>query len=67
MASTTLAALEDQLRRLAPEQLALVARFVATLTRRQDDAERAHLLLAAESALRKDWDRPGEDEAWANL
>lgn len=67
MSPITLAGLEEQLRRLPSEQLSLVADFVSALIGQQDATERAHLLQAAASAMRKDWDRPEEDEAWADL
>jgi hypothetical protein len=66
MEPATLSSLEEQLRALPPNKLALVARFVASLAGLPDD-EGLLLLIAAESSLRKDWDRPEEDEAWDHL
>jgi hypothetical protein len=67
METATIAQIEEQLRRLPPEKLAVVLDFVSYLTQRQDDADLRHPLWVAESALRKDWDRPEEDAAWADL
>lgn len=62
-----LARIEEELRRLPPEKLAVVLDFVSYLTARQQQGDARDLLLAAETALRKDWDRPEEDAAWAHL
>ena len=67
MEAATIAQIEEQLRRLPPEKLAVVLDFVSYLIQRQDDADPRHSLWMAESALRKDWDRPEEDAAWADL
>jgi hypothetical protein len=67
MESVTLDRVEEQLRRLPPEKLALVAEFISTLTTVEDRDDLHDLLLAAETSLRKDWDSPEEDAAWAHL
>jgi hypothetical protein len=67
MASNPLADLDAQLRRLPADQLARVAEFIAALTRQRDAAAHEPSLRVAETSLRKDWDRPEEDMAWANL
>lgn len=58
--------IEEQLRHLRPDQLALVARFIRSLLV-EDASTQWDMLLAAESSLRKDWEGPEEDAAWADL
>jgi hypothetical protein len=67
MEAVTIEQIEEQLRRLPPEKLAVVFDFVSYLTDRDAQSELTDVLLAAESSLRKDWERPEEDEAWAHL
>jgi hypothetical protein len=67
MESVTLDRVEEQLRRLPPEKLVLVAEFITTLANAADRDDLHDLLLAAESSLLKDWDSPEEDAAWAHL
>ena len=67
MESVSIEQIEEQLRHLPPEKLAVVLDFVSYLTERQQSSEAWQTMLAAESALRKDWDRPEEDAAWADL
>ena len=67
MEPVTISEIEEQLRHLPPEKLAVVLDFVSYLTERQQGAEVLETMLAAETALRKDWDRPEEDAAWAHL
>ncbi len=66
MESATIAYIEEQLRQLPPEKLAVVLDFVSYLAEREQSAELLETMLAAESSLRKDWDRPEEDAAWAH-
>jgi len=66
METVTLEQIEEQLRRLPPEKLAVVLDFVSYLSQ-QEHTDARYALLASESALRKDWDRPEEDAAWSNL
>jgi hypothetical protein len=65
MQSDTIAEIEERLRELPPEKLSVVLDFVSYL------AERASLgyqsMLASEAVLRREWDTPEEDEAWAHL
>ncbi len=65
METVTIEQIEERLRRLSPEKLAVVLDFVCCLTDRDVQSELTDALLAAESSLRKDWERPEEDEAWA--
>ena len=59
--------IDEQLRQLQQEQLATVLDFVSFLATRRRQASVSETLLMAETALRKDWDRPEEDAAWAGL
>ncbi|HEU5438051.1 MAG TPA: hypothetical protein VFU88_02080 [Ktedonobacterales bacterium] len=67
MDPVTIEEIEEHLRRLAAEKLAVVLDFVSYLSARDEDALVRPALLAAESSLRKDWGRPEEDAAWADL
>lgn len=58
--------IEAQLRRMEPEQLALLAQIIRSLTA-HTGADMWEALLAAETSLRKDWESAEEDAAWANL
>lgn len=64
--STTLDEIEEQLHKLGPEQLALLAQIIRSLSA-GGGWEAWETLLAAESSLRKDWETPEEDAAWADL
>lgn len=67
METVTIEQIEERLRRLSPEKLAVVFDFVSYLTDHDTQSELTDALLAAESNLRKDWERPEEDEMWAHL
>jgi len=67
METITLERVEEQLRQLPPEKLVLVAEFINSLTKLSGEDDLRDLLLAAETSLRKDWDSPEEDAAWAHL
>ena len=68
MQLTTIAQIEEHLRRLPQDKLSVVLDFVSYLAERQYmNDEHLPEMLAAETALRKDWDRPEEDAAWASL
>ena len=74
MSSVTIAEIDERLRKLAPEKLPVVYDFVSYLLERdvadlltaRDSGARA-TMLASEAVLRRDWDRPEEDAAWAHL
>lgn len=74
MPHVTIADIDERLRELPPEKLALVYDFVSYLLERDlkdllldgDTGARA-TMLASEDVLRRDWDRPEEDAAWAHL
>jgi hypothetical protein len=64
--AVTRAQVEEQLRRLSPEQLDAVYDFVSFLAERR--ASRSlDTMLVSESVLRRDWNRPEEDAAWSDL
>ena len=69
MSAVTLEQIEQQLRHLTPEKLAIVSQFLTALTYLERDVDEDHrdILLAAESSLRRDWDTPEEDAAWSHL
>ncbi|WIG59090.1 MAG: hypothetical protein OJF49_001837 [Ktedonobacterales bacterium] len=67
MEPVTVERIEEQLRRLPADKLAVVFDFVSYLATREHDASVLATMLVAESSLRKDWDRPEEDAAWADL
>jgi len=74
MASVTITEIDERLRRLPPEKLPVVYDFVSYLLERDvadlpaaDASDARATMLASEAVLRRDWDRPEEDAAWADL
>jgi hypothetical protein len=74
MQSVTISQIEERLKNLPPEKLAVVYDFVSYLMDREvrravmeTPSEGYQTMLASQSVLQRDWDRPEEDEAWANL
>jgi hypothetical protein len=74
MPSVTIAEIDERLRRLPPEKLMVVYDFVSYLLERDradllmdSDTDARATMLASEAVLRRDWDRPEEDAAWAHL
>ncbi|HZO26340.1 MAG TPA: DUF2281 domain-containing protein [Chloroflexota bacterium] len=65
--AVTRAQVEEQLQRLSPEQLDTVYEFVSFLAERQRASGSLATMIASESVLRRDWDRPEEDAAWSDL
>jgi hypothetical protein len=65
----TLKDIDERLQQLPPEKLTVVYDFVSYLLERSDsqDVSALQTMIASESVLHRDWDRPEEDEAWANL
>lgn len=73
MTAVTLREIDERLRQLPPEKLIVVYDFISYLIERDS----ASLLtpidhvresaIAAEPILRRDWDLPEEDAAWAHL
>jgi hypothetical protein len=52
---------------LSPEKLEIVSDFVSYLVERQQEASSSETMLASEPVLARDWNRPEEDDAWADL
>ena len=74
MSTVTLPQLNERLKLLPPDKLAVVYDFVSYLSERElnlrlreTPTEAYHTMLASEAVLSKDWDRPEEDQAWAEL
>jgi hypothetical protein len=74
MPSVTIADIDERLRRLPPDKLIVVYDFVSYLLERDladllpdADTHARAAMLASEAVLRRDWDRPEEDAAWAHL
>jgi hypothetical protein len=74
MASITITEIDERLRHLPPEKLSVVYDFVSYLLERdlndllmETDTNSRATALASEAVLRRDWDRPEEDSAWAHL
>jgi hypothetical protein len=67
METVTIAEIDERLRKLPPDKLAVVLEFVSFLTERQRLSEGLQTMLASEAVLGRDWDTPEEDEAWGNL
>ena len=67
----TVANITEKLQGLPEEKLAAVYHFAAYLSERENvrfaDVTAQELMLAAEPLLRREWDTPEEDEAWAHL
>ena len=63
----SVADIEERLRRLPPEKLAVVLDFVSYLLDRELLLDPFSTALASEAVLRRDWDRPEEDAAWQHL
>jgi hypothetical protein len=64
----------ERLQKLPADKLIVVYDFVSYLLERQTTwvlpgrfSEAFETMLASEAVLRRDWDRPEEDEAWASL
>jgi hypothetical protein len=74
MQTVTIAQITERLRKLPTDKLVVVYDFVSYLAERQlgqalreTISEPYQTMLASESILRREWDRPEEDAAWANL
>ncbi|HZY42630.1 MAG TPA: DUF2281 domain-containing protein [Anaerolineae bacterium] len=74
MQTVTLPQLNERLKLLPPEKLVVVYDFVSYLSERElnlrlreTPTEAYHTMLASEAVLNRDWDRPEEDQAWADL
>lgn len=74
MRAVTVSDIVEHLQRLSPEKLAVVYDFISYLLEREAGqtlsrtaSEAFQSMLASEPVLRRDWERPEEDLAWANL
>ena len=74
MTAVTITEIDERLRHLPPEKLIVVYDFVSYLLERDladlltdADTDARAMMLASETILRRDWDRPEEDAAWAHL
>ena len=67
MQATTIAQIEERLRELPADKLDVVLDFVSYLAERRLASEAFQTMLASEPVLRRDWDRPEEEEAWRDL
>jgi hypothetical protein len=67
MEEITVAEIEERLKHLPPEKLAVVLDFVDFLAEKQMTSEPYQTMLASEEVLARDWNTPEEDEAWAHL
>jgi hypothetical protein len=57
----------QRLSELPQDKLAIVFEFVNRLAKDGELSEGFNTMLASEAILRRDWDRPEEDAAWADL
>lgn len=67
MQGVSIPQIEQRLRRLPPDKLAVVYDFVSYLLDQTETSASFQTMLASEEVLRRDWDTPEEDEAWADL
>lgn len=74
METVTISQIHDRLYQLSIEKLAVVYDFVSYLAERdmllqvqEHSSSSRDMLFASEAVLRRDWERPEEDMAWANL
>lgn len=67
MEQTTITQIEERLKQLSPEKLAVVLDFVSSLATRGSTPEAFQTMLASESVLSRDWSKPEEEAAWADL
>jgi hypothetical protein len=74
MNNVTIGQIDERLRQLPPEELSVEYDFVSYLADRGAErtltpcsSEALPLMIASESVLGQDWDRPEEDVTWADL
>ena len=73
MQTVTISQISESLEKLPADKLAIVYDFVSYLIDREakltlrESSEAYETMLASEAVLRRDWDGPEEDEAWADL
>ena len=59
--------IQAQLRNLPQEKLEAVSDFVSSLAEHSTSVKLLETMLASEPVLARDWSRPEEDDAWADL
>jgi hypothetical protein len=74
MQTVTIPQIVERLQQLSDERLLVVYDFVSYLADREggqtsieEMSEAWQTMLASEAVLRRDWERPEEDRAWADL
>ena len=74
MQAVAIPQITERLQKLPADKLSVVYDFVSYLLEREtaralpeEFSEAFQTMLASEAVLRRDWDRPEEDEAWASL
>jgi hypothetical protein len=74
METVAIPQITERLQKLPTDKLTVVYDFVSYLLERETEqtsperfSEAFQTMLASEAVLRRDWDRPEEDEAWASL
>lgn len=73
MEAVTIADIVERLQTLSAEKLMVVYDFVSYLSEREQKqalmfaSETFQTMLASEAVLKREWERPEEDLAWANL
>ncbi len=70
MEPVTIEQIDERLAELPSDKLRVVYSFVTSLldgTPPEENYAAFQTMLASEEVLRRDWNRPEEDEAWADL
>ena len=74
MQTVTIPQIVERLQQLSDERLLVVYDFVAYLADREGEQAAIEgtsgtwqTMIASEAVLRRDWERPEEDRAWADL
>ena len=67
MEQVSIERIKAQLWKLSPEKLEIVSDFVSYLAERQQEVNSSETMVASELVLARDWNRPEEDDAWADL
>lgn len=74
MQTVTIPDIVERLQKLPADKLVVVYDFVSYLFERETESaltkrvsEAFQTMLASEAVLKRDWERPEEDMAWANL
>lgn len=73
MQAVAIPQITERLQKLPTDKLEVVYDFVSYLLDRESGqlseglTDAFQTMIASESVLRRDWDLPEEDEAWANL